>query len=141
MNTYFAVATLPESQIRLISGVDNETAVQAGEQTVTRPKIDDIVCHCLDGDTLKDALFIIDNIREHNMKIKWSSINTWSVQYKRKHVCDLRIENSSLRIGHVNDILATRVTKMSHDPERMQRLIETLRDSMTGTQKPVHALQ
>jgi len=115
--------------------------VQAHEQLEAKPVIDDVICHYLDGETLKEALFIIDNIREHNMKIKWSSVNVWSVSYKRKHVCDLRIENNSLHIGQVSGVLAIRVTNMSYDRESLNRLIEALRDSITGKQEPELVLQ
>ena len=113
---------------------------QNSDQTLRKPMIDDVVCHQLDGEALKDALFIIDNIREHKMKIKWSSVNVWSVKYKRKHVCDLRIGYDSLHIGPVSGVLAIRVTDMSFDHESLSRLIEALRDSITGTQEPVYAL-
>jgi len=123
-------------------GTDNtDSRLSADEQQRARPRIDDIVCQYLDGEKLKDALFIIDNILEHKMKIKWSSVNVWSVQYKRKHVCDLRIENDSLRIGKVSDILATRVKKMSYDPENMNRFIDVLKESIVGTQEINYALQ
>jgi len=111
------------------------------DQVDKKPKIDDVICHYLDGEALKDALFVIDNIREHQMKIRWSSANVWTVQYKRKHVCDLRIENGSLQIGQVSGVLAIRVTNMAYDRETLNRLIEALRDSITGTQEPVFAMQ
>ena len=115
--------TLPEilKRAEYANNTRRETFVKAYEQPERKPKIDDIVCHYLDGEALKDALFIIDNIREHDMKIKWSAINVWSVQYKRKHVCDLRIENDSLHIGQVSGVLAIRVTNMSYDHESLKR--------------------
>ena len=105
------------------------------EQFRTRPAIDDVICHKLDDETLKEALFIIDNIRENNMKIKWSSINVWSVQYKHKHVCDLRIEKGNLAIGKVSDILVTRVKNMTYDPKTANPLFDALIDMVNGEQK------
>jgi len=99
------------------------------------PQIDNTVCHNLDGNALKDALFIIDNIREHNMKINRSSHNVWSVQYKRKHVCDLRLDNNHLVIGPVNDVLATRVKEMSYTRENINWLIDALRNPATSMQE------
>jgi len=104
-------------------------------QMRTRPAIDDIVCHILDGEALKDALFIIDNIREHDMKIKWSSVNKWAVQYRRRHVCYLSVENGSLVIGQVSDILAKRVKYMAYDLENMKRLVDVFKNSMSETQE------
>ena len=110
-------------------------------QMETRPSIDNVVCHALDGEALKDALFIIDNIREHDMKIKWSSLNKWAVRYRRRHVCYLSIENGSLVIGHVGDILAKRVKYMAYDLENMKRLVDVFRNSMSDTQEAHYAMQ
>ena len=118
---------------------DTETP-SAHEQLKTRPRIDDVICHNLEGDTLKEALFVIDNIRENKMKIKWSSINVWSVQYKRKHVCDLRISNGNLVIGKVSDILITRVKNMSYNPHTANPLLDALIDLVNG-EKEAYAMQ
>jgi len=112
-----------------------EAIHQSYKQANTRPDINDVVCHTLDGNALKDALFVIDNILENKMKIKWSSVNTWAVRYRFRHVCYLKIEKDSLSIGPVNDVLATRVKRMSHNQENIVHLIETLRDSMTGAKE------
>ena len=110
----------------------DEIAHKSYEQLSQKPDIYDVICHKLDGDALKDALFVIDNILENNMKIKWSSVNSWAVMYRRKHVCDLRIEQESLSIGPVNDVLATRIKTMSYNQESIEQLIDALRDSITG---------
>ena len=137
MNTYLAPGL-----IHLIKqSRENEmTRSLAHEQLRSRPEIDDVVCHYLDGSTLKDALYIIDNIREHKMKIKWSSINVWSIWYRRKHVCDLSIKNDALHIGKVNGILEIRVTDMLYSPESVRRLILSLRDSIASRQESDLAL-
>ena len=120
---------------------ENETnKSSAQEQVAARPDIDDVICHCLEGGALKDALFIIDNIRENKMKIKWSSVNVWSVRYKRKHVCYLSIKNNALNIGKVNGVLSIRVTDMSYDAESLKRLIKSLRDSIACMQEAEYAL-
>jgi len=137
--THFAPVMIHEQ----VNGASRtETAVHMYEQVDTRPKIiDDVICHYLDGQALKEALFVIDNIREHKMKIKWSAMNVWSVWYKRKHVCDLRIDKDSLHIGPVSDVLAIRITNMSYDHDSLNRLIESLRDSIAGVAEPVPAHQ
>ena len=106
----------------------------------TRIDIDNTVLQNLDGDSLKNALFIIDNIREHKMKINWSSNNVWSVRNKRKHVCDLSLVNDTLVIGPVNDVLATRVKNMSYTRENINWLIDALRNPVAGTQE-AYAMQ
>ena len=118
----------------LYKDCDKETS-SANEQLRTRPNIDDVICHSLEGKTLKEALFVIDNIRDNDMKIKWFSPNVWSVQYRRKHVCDLRIENGSLSIGPISEVLVTRVADISYEMEKIEQLINALRNSMTVTQK------
>ena len=139
MNAYYVTTDMLTGLAN--NGNTEETIHMPQDQLKTRPEIDDVVCHNLDGEALKEALFIIENIREHNMKINWSSVNIWSVQYKRKHVCDLRIDKGSLHIGQVSGVLAIRVTNMSYDRESINRLIESLRDSIVGTQEPNYAFQ
>jgi len=110
------------------------------EQLKTRPRIEDVICHSLEGETLKEALFVIDNIRENRMKIKWSSVNVWSVRYKRKHVCDLRIENGILVIGKLSDILITHVKNMTYKPATANPLFDALLDLVNGEQE-AYAMQ
>lgn len=107
----------------------------AQEQVYARPGIDEVICHQLDGEALKEALFIINNIQEHKMNIKWSAVNVWSVQYKRKHVCDLSIKKDSLVIGPVNDVLATQVKNMSFNQENISWLIDALRNPVSYAQE------
>jgi len=142
MNTNFTHVS-PVTLYEEVYGVSrSDFAVHMYEQVDNRPKIiDDVICHYLDGQALKEALFVIDNIREHKMKIKWSAVNVWSVWFKRKHVCDLRLNQDSLHIGPVNDVLGIRITNMSYDHDSLNRLIEALRDSIAGTQEPVLAHQ
>ena len=141
MNTYVTSVIAPGMfSASELSGVKAETSLSVQAQPETRPDIVAVICHSLDGEKLKDALFIADNIRENKMKIKWSSINTWSVKYKGKHVCDLRIENGSLRIGQISDILATRVKYMTSDFERMKRLVDTLRNATTDKHAASYAM-
>jgi len=135
----FEVTALSVAGIILNRNAYSDPTIEG--QKRTHPKIDDIVCHYLDGEALKEALFIIDNIIEHNMKIKWSSVNVWTVEYKRKHVCDLTIQNGVLNIGKVNDVLATRVKNMTHDRESLIELIEALRNSIKEPQTANLALQ
>jgi len=109
-------------------------------QRKSRPAIDGIICHQLEGDALKEALFIVDNIEENKMKITWSSLNVWSVRYGRKHVCDLRIENGSLVIGQLSEALITRVKDKSRNKENMMQLIDAMRNALTHTQE-AYAMQ
>ena len=109
---------------------NENAALSAQDQVKNRPQIDNIICQNLEGSALKDALFIVDNIRENKMKIKWSSVNVWTVSFRGRHVCDLTVVHGALRIGHVSDILATRVKYMSHDFDYTRRLIDAISNSM-----------
>jgi len=116
-----------------------ETKPLAHEQLKSRPKIDDVICQYLEGESLKEALIVINNVRAGRMKIKWSSVNTWSVHYRRKHVCDIRLENGSWSIRQVCEYINTCKCYMSYDPESMKRLISALRDSITVAHTACHA--
>ena len=118
-----------------LTSYKDEILHKSCEQSIAKPGINDVICHKLDGDALKNALFVIDNILENRMQIKWSAVNTWSVKYKRKQVCDLRIESDTLSIGPVNDVLATSVKNMSYNQESIAQLIDALRDSITDTKE------
>jgi len=141
MNEYFINGNVSgmfaEEKMRDIGGSN----IPAEIQKKTKPQIDDVICQYLDNETLKDALYIINNIREHGMKIKWSSYNVWTVKYKQKFVCDLKIDKGSLHIGKVSGVLAIRVTNMSYDRESLNRLIEALKGSVKGTYEPIPAMQ
>ena len=108
------------------------------DQFEYRSAIEDVICLHLEGDALKEALFVIDNIRENKMKIKWLSVNKWSVHFKGKHVCDLKIEKDSFVIGPVNDVLATKVKPSNR--EKFEQLIDTLRNPIAGMQQPAYAM-
>jgi len=132
MNTYETTIAL---QMMPAKTFQEEILLVSDDRSKTRLEIEAAVCNKLDGSALKDALFIIDNIRENRMKIKWASGNTWSVRFNRKHVCELKIENGSLKIGPVSDVLVTRTKSMSHNQETIEQLIDALRDSITGTKE------
>ena len=140
MDRYFdntCARILAETKIRDIGG----TYIPAVMQKKTKPPIEDILCQYLDDESLKQALYITNNIHEHNMIIKWKSCNVWTVKYKRKHVCDLKIEKGALHIGEVSGVLAIRVTNKSYDRDSINRLIGSLKNSIASTQEPILALQ
>jgi len=117
----------------------NEATPVVFEQPENRPKIDDIICHYIDGENLKEALFIIDNIRENHMKIKWTAVNTWSVTFRMKHVCDLKIVNGNLVIGKLSEVLITRVKDKARNPEALAPLFNAMRELMSVEQTSLAA--
>jgi len=114
----------------LAPGYTEETKHTSTEQVSARPNIDDVVCHLLDGDALKDALVFIDNLRANKMKIRWSSVNVWSVHYKHKHVCDIRLEKGSWSVSQISEHINTQEDYFLYSAERMILLSHALEDSI-----------
>jgi len=115
--------------LNLAPGYTEETKHTSPEQVSARPDIDDVVCHVLEGNALKDALVFIDNIRANRMKIRWSSVNVWSVHYKHKHVCDIRLEKGSWSVSQINEHINTQEDYFPNNSERMILLSRALKDS------------
>ncbi|MCL2222109.1 MAG: hypothetical protein FWC20_07670 [Oscillospiraceae bacterium] len=99
-----------------------------------KPEIDEVVCHTLEGDNLKDALNFIDNIRASRMKIEWSSINVWSVYRGFRHVMDIKVANNSWSITLLLDHAKSRRAHFSSETEGVRKLINSLRNSV-GSQR------
>jgi len=97
-------------------------------QTHRKPQIDEVVCHTLEGDTLKDALNFIDNIRASKMKFEWSSINVWSVHRGFKHVMDVKIANGTWSITLLLDHAKSANTYSSVEMEGVRKLVNSLRN-------------
>jgi len=125
----------------IITGAKKAVEQSYLKQSTERIEIDEAICNNLDGDVLKEALFIVDNIRENNMKIKWSSPNSWSVSYKFRHVCELRVEHGALSIGKISDVLITRVRNMQGSTLSMNPLYEMINDMINSGQEPAAAAQ
>jgi hypothetical protein len=109
------------------------------EQIETRPKIDDAVCHYLEGEALKDALIFIDNIRASKMKIKWATVNVWSVHYRHKHVCDIRLENGSWSVSYDCVNKNSREDYAPYNVEGVMWLVGALNNAVAGRQKAYQA--
>ena len=104
-------------------------------QLETRPEIDDVICQLLDGSVLKEALIFIDNVRANRMKIKWTSVNVWSVYYRAKHICDIMLEYGSWSVSHVNEYLNSQDGYVPYSTESKKWLVAKLKDAITGSQK------
>ena len=128
MNNYVITTA---ALVSLAPGLIEETKHTSPEQVSARPNIDDVVCHLLEGNALKDALVFIDNIRANRMKIRWSSVNVWSVHYKHKHVCDIRLEKGSWNVSQISEHINTQEDYFPNSSERMIWLSRELKDSIT----------
>jgi len=60
-------------------------------QKATKPKIEDVMPHYLDGDTLKSALDFIAYLRESKTNPSWAVHNKWSASNKGKVLCQIRL--------------------------------------------------
>jgi len=110
------------------------------QQQDYRPEIDDVICHYLDGETLKNALNFIDYIRASKMKIKWSAANVWSVQYKGKHVLDIVVREGSWFVRLVFDHMGSSFGLTKYDVESIKSLVGMLRVSMPRHLEPIPAM-
>ncbi|MCL2249487.1 MAG: hypothetical protein FWC13_09465 [Oscillospiraceae bacterium] len=96
-------------------------------QTHTKPQIDEVVCHTLEGDTLKDALNFIDNIRASKMKFEWSAINVWSVHRGFKHIMDVKVANGTWNITLLLDHAKSENLYSGAEMEGVRKLVNSLR--------------
>jgi hypothetical protein len=121
-------------------GYNDNAKPTVQEQILTKPDIDDIICHYLDGNILKDALNFIEHIRNTKMKIKWSSFNVWSVRFKRKHVMDIRVAESGMSVRLVyNHIHTGRGFVSQSDLEAVKMLMGSLTRSTSQIREPRYA--
>ena len=122
-----------------MQSINPKAGMTAQEQLISRPKIDDVVCHYLDGETLKKALHFIDNVYSDGMKIKWNNVNVWSVHYKFKHICDIAIERGVLKVHQISNNADARNTQFVYDAESMKRVTSVLRSVLFGNQEVYQA--
>ena len=73
------------------------------EQKKIRPKIEDVIQDYLDNNKLKSALDFIFFLKSNKMPPQWASADSWSVSYKNKRVCYIKLGNGSWRIVHSGD--------------------------------------
>jgi len=107
-------------------------------QERSKPNIEDAISYYLDEDALKDAQIFIDKIIANKMKIKWSSVNIWSVFYKRKHACDIRVENGSWNVTLASHHLVPEVYRPKTS-ENMKWLVASLKNAITSPRKALQA--
>lgn len=108
-------------------------------QIHTRPEIDEVICNTLEGNTLKDALNFIDNIRASKMKIVWSSTNVWSVYRGFKHVMDIKVANNTWSITLLLDHAKSDGAYISGEMEGVRKLIYSLKNSVGNQREAQYA--
>jgi hypothetical protein len=61
------------------------------EQKAVKPKIEDVAGDYLSGDKLQELLGFAAFLRDNKLTPRWQSVNSWSVKYKNKLVCYVKI--------------------------------------------------
>lgn len=73
------------------------------EQKNVRPLIEDVIRNYLDGENEKNAKDFISFLRFNKMPPQWASANSWSVSYKNKRVCYIKLGDGFWKIVHSGD--------------------------------------
>ena len=61
------------------------------EQKALKPKIENSISECLDGDMERAALNFIDYVKSIKMSPRWTNRNAWVMNYKGKGVCKIYV--------------------------------------------------
>jgi len=67
------------------------SALSFKEQKALKPKIEDIILECLDGEMQNTALDFVAYIQSLKMTPRWSNRNAWDVRYKNRGVCKIAV--------------------------------------------------
>lgn len=141
MNEYMAHAAAPKLFSSAVWNAENtDAALNAYEQQDKKPAIDNVICHYLDGSTLKNALNFIDYVRASKMKIKWTAVNVWSVRYKNKRVLDIIVSADSWRVRLVFDHINADYVFTVREQENINNLIGAMKNLTPTCIEPSLAL-
>ena len=69
----------------------NESMYQ--KQKAVKPKVEDVAGDFIGGDRLKNLLDFIGFLKENKLTPRCQSSNSWSVRYKNKSVCYIRLND------------------------------------------------
>jgi len=61
------------------------------KQKAIKPTPEDIAGEIENGDDLRNLMDFLGFLRENKLSPRWQSSNTWSVRYRNKAVCHLRV--------------------------------------------------
>lgn len=68
------------------------------DKKATKPKIEDVIPECLDGDVQKTALDFVAYLRINKMSPIWATGNSWKSSNKGKGICYVKIDQNKLLI-------------------------------------------
>ena len=70
---------------------DKISSLSFKEQKALRPKLENSISECLNGDMIKVALDFIDYVKSMKMSPRWTNRNAWVMNYKGKGVCKVYV--------------------------------------------------
>ena len=121
-----------------LAEIERNEDILAG-RPVVYTDIDTVMCNDLKGRTMKEALNFIDDIRSNKMKIKWLSDNVWSVQYKRKHIFDIKIEDGTWSVARICEKMNSQESFIRYCSENMKWLVGNVKNAIKGPQRSYQA--
>lgn len=62
-------------------------------QKAVKPKVEDVAGEVLDSDKLKNLLDFVEFLKNNKLTPRWASFNSWSIRYKNKGLCYVKINN------------------------------------------------
>jgi len=65
------------------------------KQKAARPKIQNVIGDCLDGDALANALDFLSFLDKNKLSNAWVSTNNWIVSYKNQGVCYIKLKGAT----------------------------------------------
>lgn len=69
-------------------------------QKAVKPNVEDVAGDFVHGENLSNLMDFLAFIKENKLKPQWMSSNSWSVKYKGKNVCYIKIIGSSWYVFH-----------------------------------------
>lgn len=63
------------------------------KQKAVKPKVEDVAVEILDNDKLQNLLNFIKYLKDNKLTPRWASANSWSIRYKNKGLCYVKIDN------------------------------------------------
>jgi hypothetical protein len=66
------------------------------KQKAIKPKVEDVAKEFITGDKLKNLSDFLEFLKNNKLTPRWQSSNSWSVRYKNKSVCYVRLNNNEM---------------------------------------------
>jgi len=67
------------------------SSLSFNEQKALKPKIENAILECLNGDMMQTALDFTEYVKSIKMSPRWTNRNAWVINYKSKGVCKIYV--------------------------------------------------